>query len=297
MCEDIRMGEKKKHDKELALIESVAKQCKTAIVTGPAAAKWAGLSTLNRVTKVDLVLPGEMRSWGKTYPDRVYRNTVITPQEHHLRDGVRIATGIRSVFDSFRYHGSMEALVQLESARWAKPELTHELLLELAETLPRARGSKQFRKLIRHSADTSASPLETLKRDTILRAIANGQLTGVETLEFQVGFHIKDPDGMPTTAWADALINGFIVVEADGLVKKDGTYGDAVAVTLSERHREVQLQNRGAEVVRTSWSDSDADLIKALQFQIDLHPGVRQLPNRSDETYREFLSRIQRRAS
>ncbi len=279
---------------ELELIRTVASQCKTAVVTGPARARWAGLSTLQWVTTVDLVLPGRTRAWGKTFPDRVYRNGIIRPEEIQVRDGVRIAKGLRGIFDSFRYYGRKEALVQLESARWQQRDLSVEKLLGLSKHLPRAKGTKEFRELIRYSGDTSASPLETLKRDTLLQAIDSGLLTGVESLEYQVGFDIRGRDGTPTVAYVDFLINGFIMVEADGDVKKDGTYGDAVDLTLSERYREVQLQNSGGEFVRTSWHDSAQSFIDQIQLKINRNPGVYQLPNRRSESFRDFLDRLER---
>lgn len=292
------MGENEnKHARELELIKRVASQCKNAVVTGPAGARWVGLSTLQWVTNVDLALPGNSREWGKRYTDRTYRSGVMRPHEFNVDNGVRVAKGIRSIFDSYRYHGRMEALVQLESALWKFPRLTTQTLLEQSQMLPRARGTKEFRQLIEYAADTSASALETIRRDQILRAIDTGELKGVRTLEFQVGFNISDLDGSPTTAWADALLNGFLFVESDGLVKKDGTFGDPVYATLRERHREVEMQNRGAVFIRTPWNQTEDSFIARLQRQLQLHPGVRELPNRRPQTYREFLEEMQRRAS
>lgn len=214
-----------KRQAELDLIQRVTAQCKTAVITGPAAARWLDLSTLNWVTSVDLALPGGSRSWGKTYPDRIYRSGRLLDHEHLVHNGIRTATAIRAMFDTFRYYGRMEALVQIESARFKHEHLTTEYLLAKAATLPHAPGIRPFRALIEHSTATSASPLETRLRDTLLQAVASGLLKGVETLEFQVGFQIVDADGWPTVAWADALINGFLVLEADGREKNSGAMG------------------------------------------------------------------------
>lgn len=287
-----------KQNKELDLIKTVASKCKNAVVTGPAGARWAGLSTLRWVTQVDLVLPGNSRDWGKTYSDRVYRSGVMRDHEFYEQDGVRVAKGIRSIFDSYRYYGRTEALVQLESSLWKfAPNVTTQTLLQQSQMLPRARGTKGFRRLIEHAAGTSASALETIKRDQLLRAIDTGRLKGVHTVEFQIGFDIKDRDGSPTTAWADALINGFVFVECDGLVKTSGTYGDPIDATLHERHREVEMQNRGAVFIRTGWRQTEDEFIGNIQRQLVLHPGVRELPNRRLQSYREFLEEIRRRAS
>lgn len=290
-------GIQQKRKTELELIRQVAAECKTAVITGPAAARWLNLATLTWVTKVDLALPGASRSWGKKYPDRIYRDGLLREAEYLTHNGVRTATAIRAMFDTFRYHGRMDALVQIESARFQHDHLTTDYLLAKTETLTRARGIKPFRELIAYSADTSASALETIARDTLLRAIASGRLTGVETIEFQVGFQITDADGWATVAWADALINGFLIVEADGLEKNSGAMGDAAEALRRERHRETELQNRGAVVRRVGWTSVQEDaFIAQVQHAINQRPGVHQLPNRVDTPYRVWLADLERRA-
>lgn len=298
-CDIAAMGDlQKKRAAELELIQDVASKCKTAVITGPAAARWLGLSTYTWVTKVDLALPGNSRTWGNKDPKRAYHGGLLRDAEHIVHNGIRTTTGIRAMFDSFRYHGRMEALVQIESARFKHSHLTTDYLLEQARALTQARGIKAFRALIEHSADTSASPLETIVRDTILRAIADGRLHGVHTLEFQVGFRIRERDGRPTVAWADILINGFIIVEADGVEKTSGVMGDAASMLRDERERETQLQNQGAVVRRVGWGNAKTpEFIAELQTAIDHNPGVKELPNRLDITYRDWLAELELHAA
>lgn len=287
----------KRRRDELELIKDVASRCKTAVVTGPAAARWLGLSTYRWVQTVDLALPDNSRTWGDTDRHRVYHGGLLRDAEYLTHNGVRTATAIRAMFDTFRYHGRMDALVQIESARFQHDHLTTDYLLAKTETLTRARGIKPFRELIAYSADTSASALETIARDTLLRALESGRLTGVETIEFQVGFQITDADGWATVAWADALINGFLIVEADGLEKNSGAMGDAAEALRRERHRETELQNRGAVVRRVGWTSVQEDaFIAQVQHAINQRPGVHQLPNRVDTPYRVWLADLERRA-
>lgn len=225
----------------------------------------------------------------KTNDEIMHRNGTITANDVTVHDGVRVTSLIHTLFDSYRYHDRREALVQIESARWKWPSLTVEELLERTKTLPRAKGLAGFRELIRGSAESSQSPLETLLRDAVLQAIASGRLTGVVTLEFQVGFRITDRHGNTTVAWADALINGFLFLEGDGEEKTSGAMGDAVDAINRERHREKQLQNEGAVFERVGWKGlHDPEVIEQLQRHIDNHPGVRQLPNRLNITYRQW---------
>gem|GEM_PF-657589 len=298
-CNIAYMGDlQKKREAELELIQDVAAKSKSAVITGPAAARWLGLSTYNWVTTVDLALPGETRPWKRGDAHRIYRSGILTDQEYLVHKGVRTATAIRAMFDSFRYHGRTEALVQIESARWKHRHLTTEYLLDKTGALPKARGIAGFRKLIEYATDTSASVLETIVRDAILRAIADGTLSGVVTLEFQVGLRIRERDGRPMMAWADILINGFLVVEADGLEKTSGVMGDAASMLRDERERETQLQNQGAVVRRVRWDRATStEFIASLQTVIDSSPGVRELPNRVDVNYRDWLEELEQRAA
>lgn len=288
------MGDnQRKREDELALITKVAAQCKTAVVTGPAAARWMGLSTLEWVTCVDLCLPGNARTWGRQYDDRVYRGGVLRDEEFQELRGVRVAVGIRALFDSYRYYGKQEALVEIESARWRYRDLTAEKLLSMTQILPQARGMKGFRELIAYSSETSASPLETLVRDALLQAIASDALTGVETIEFQVGFQIPDERGEPAIAWADVLINGFIVLEADGAEKTSGAMGEPATAINHERFREKQLQNNGAVVFRIGWKQArQGDFVGQLQGVLDRYPGVRAVDGRLTVAYRAWLAEL-----
>ena len=264
-----------KREEELELIKRVSKGTRKAVITGPAAARWLGLATLDWVEQVDLLLPGASKAWGskRGYSDRVYRSASISESDIRIHKDVRVVTGIRALFDSYRYHGRQEALVQIESARWDRSELTVKELLKRSSDLPRAKGLTGFRDLIRYSCDSCQSPLETLVRDAILQAIQDGTLAGIESIEHQVAFTITDQYGEQTRAIVDALLNGFIVLEADGAVKTSGEYGDEDTITRSERHRERELQNRGLVVLRVTWKDVTSGVfIQKLKRLLEMYP-------------------------
>ena len=261
--------------KQDELIMRVAQSTRNAVLTGPAAAKCYGLSTLKWVEKVDLLMPGASNSWGqrRSYHDRVYRSARISPEHTEVVNGIRVAQLVRCLFDSYRYYGRLEALVQLESARWKWPGLTEDELLLRTQSLPRAKGLKGFRDLIRYSTSTSQSALETLTRDALLQAIESGRLTGVESIEFQVPFTIRLPNDPPETSVVDILINGFLGIEADGEVKMSGIYGNPVAVAASERLREKRLQNLGLVMFRVGWAEArDWSFLPQLQALLDRYP-------------------------
>ena len=104
-----------RREEELELIKRVSKETRKAVITGPAAARWLGLATLDWVEQVDLLLPGASKAWGskRGYTDRVYRSASISEGDIHIHKDVRVVTGIRALFDTYRYHGRQEALVQI----------------------------------------------------------------------------------------------------------------------------------------------------------------------------------------
>lgn len=247
---------------ETAFIKSVAARCRTSVVTGPAALRLHGIKTYRWVTIVDLALRGTARAFDTTTPSagRTYRSGILRPEDITTVDGIAVVTGIRALFDTYRYHPRTDALVAIESAR----------------QLPRAKGLRGFRELIGYSAGTSQSPLETLGRDGILRAIASGTLTGVTNLEFQAERTILTARGEPHRALVDATINAFLGIEFDGKVKLSGIYGDPHVVIEEERMREKQLQNLGMVICRFGWGEVESgSYIAVLQNLLRRYPGAR----------------------
>lgn len=274
----------RKRRQELELISAVAKDTKNAVITGPAAARVMGVSNLGWVEQVHLIMPGRSHQWGKRrqYPDRVYVSASITDEEWHVYQGFRVATLVRTTFDTYRYCGRMPALVQIESARNKWDVYTQEALLEQTASLPRAKGIREFRELIRLSTHRAESPLETLARHQILQAVERGELSGVHSVEAQVNFVIRDLDGAIVYARVDLLINGYIAIELDGRVKTDGTFGDPVTVTLQERHREKELQNLGIIVRRFGWKAvMTGEFLTVIETVLRVYPQPRTLPRRA----------------
>lgn len=235
---------------ELELICSVMKGRTRAAVTGPAAARWIGLPTLDRVTVVDLRFRSGANAYGKLQDPRVIYRSGTVEEGFLEKDGVAYVKPIRMLFDTFRYYGELAALVPMEAIRFHY-NVSVEQLLYNAESLPSSNGIRAFKDLIRFSAGTSQSPLETIGRDAVLRA----NIPEIEKIEFQVSFEYVAPFGEHRTAVVDALINGWLVVELDGRLKYDGTYGAPTDVMLAELERQKQLQNLGLTVVRAGWRD------------------------------------------
>ena len=253
---------------ELELIRTVMKDRKRAVLTGPAAARWIGLPTLDRVTTVDLRFRSGANAYGKSKDPRVIYRSGTVGEGFLEQDGLAYVKPIRMLFDTFRYYGDLAALVPMEAIRFHY-KVSVEQLLYNAESLPRANGIRAFKDLIRFSAGTSQSPLETIGRETVLRA----DIPEIDKIEFQVAFEYAGPFGEYCRAVVDMLINGWLVVELDGRLKYDGTYGANTEVMLAELERQKQLQSLGLTVIRAGWRDvMSGKLIGDIRRLLRAHP-------------------------
>ena len=90
----------------------------------------------------------------------------------------------------------------------------------------------------------------------------------------------------------------FLIVEADGLEKTSGVMGNPESMLRDERERETQLQNQGAVVRRVGWGNAKTpEFIAELQTAIDHNPGVKELPNRLDINYQDWLAELELNAA
>lgn len=238
-------------DAELRLIREVALARPHAVVTGPAAAKLLGLPTLDRVTVVDLRYRTSANASGLGKDPSVrYRGGKLRADQIFMRDGVAHVDLMQVLFDTYRFHGRLAALVPLEHLRF-KHQVTIERLLDAARWLPRANGIRGFEELIRYSSNTSQSPLETIGRDAILQA----HIPEIRSIEYQAEIRYVGFYGEPRTALVDVLINGWLVVEFDGHVKFSGDYGEVRDVTVTQLDRQNAVQAKGYFFLRAGWGD------------------------------------------
>ncbi len=245
-----------RHSKQQGLglqqIREIAAAFPRAAVTGPAAALALGLPTLGWVEAVDLrYLSGAKSGKQPKDPRVIYRSGRLRSDLVEEHDGIATVHPMQVLFDIYRYYGRLEALVPLEHVRFHQ-RISQEALLDTTKRLlPRANGIRGFEELVEGSAGTSQSPLETIGRDAVLQA----GIPEIEKIEFQVAFEYAGPFGEHRTAVVDMLINGWLVVELDGRLKYDGTYGAPTDVMLAELERQKQLQSLELAVIRAGWRD------------------------------------------
>ncbi|QPK84045.1 hypothetical protein G7Y29_04500 [Corynebacterium qintianiae] len=237
---------------EVALIHKLYKGCRTAVVTGPAALRLHGVATLDWVKKIDLVYRGRNRakSRGKWRRAAHYRSGLLDDAHVTHRHGLRTTSVVMALFDTYRYHGRLPALISIESALFHIPWLTKAKLLTWAGALPQSPGVRGFRELIGYAAETSQSPLESWGRDSLLQA----SIPGLAKVEGQAEFRYT-VGGEEKAGRIDLLLNEIVALELDGRIKTDGRYGEWAQVTAKERAREIGLMQSGKWVLRAGWDD------------------------------------------
>ena len=243
---------RKRQGLSLGEIRDIAGAFPRAAVTGPAAARLMGLPTLEWVEAVDLrYLSGAKPGKQPKDPRVVYRGGNIRQDLVQESNGIATVHLIQVLFDIYRYYGRLDALVPMEHLRFHQQISQAALLNAAKRMLPRANGIRGFEGLVGWSAGTSQSPLETIGRDAVLRA----EIPEAHSIEFQVGVVFEDRFAQQRFASVDMLINGWLVVEFDGRIKSDGTYGDGVTVLLRQLDRQHEIQALGFSVVRAGWRD------------------------------------------
>lgn len=250
-------------DGEMALIRRAYEGRRTALLTGPAAIRVMGFATLGRVEVVDLVLRGNARPAASGGSHVRYRSGRVDPLHWRSYKGFDVVSLVMALFDTFRYHGYLPALVSVESAL-QHPDVTKESLLREARALPRARGKRGFVEMIEGASESSESVMETLGRHQLVDAA----LPGVVSIEQQVSFHYVDFNGRPRKGRADMVINGRVFIEFDGRIKERD---DHVAAVRHERERERWLLDGSRVLIRVRWEElQSGEFLRKVERAIQL---------------------------
>ncbi|WP_156228974.1 PDDEXK family nuclease [Corynebacterium comes] len=225
-----------------------------AVIGGQAAARLWGLQTLGVESTVPCYLPdGGTPKSPKLWPDGVtYRYGHLPTRDVRECHGIRV-TGLISTFLDIACHENLHAtVVAIDSARARWSRITRGSLLKEIVALRRRRGIGVLREAVELSVQNSGSAQETRARLILEEA----DLPGVETVEIQVRFDREEGKRFYVV---DFLINGWIVVEVDGLVKyRSHSPEDLRATIRAERDREKFFTNRGYRVLRIAPSHLNA---------------------------------------
>lgn len=230
----------------------------TAVVAGKAAARLWGISVHAwRDQNVDLLyLEGKRAGARSTWPPGwIYRSSYLSPDEVRDLGGIRVTSVVRTLRDIAAWHGELEGVVAMDSARAKWPDLTKATLRKHLLPGSRYAGKQQVERAIELSDEKSGSPLESHARFLLLEA----DLEGVVSIETQA--KVTDPS-TGQSFLLDLLINNWIAVEIDGQVKYDGiSFGATDDVIRRERQREKAIQNMGLLMIRTSKPEEVVELV------------------------------------
>lgn len=209
---------------------------RAAVITGRASAYLNGMWTANTpLDTTHLILPSvpPRRQWpaGITYVRAALEESAITRGA-----AMSTTTAFRTFTDIARFDGLAHALV---AADWLVKYggYTPAELRSAVEGLPRVPGKPVAREAARHALRETDSAPESFARGLLIaagftRVEANVQIPGL-------GYRV------------DLLIDGWLIIEIDGLVKYDGTtYGPADKALLAEKRRADRLNNAGYPILR-----------------------------------------------
>lgn len=116
--------------------------------------------------------------------------------------------------------------------------------LREAITLLKGKGVCTARVVAKLMSDKAESPAETIAR---YRILTWGFAPPQEQVSIQIGSSVYRPDFL----WEEYRV----ILEVDGNVKYDGSYGNPVHVIRREKQRHRALEQLGYRVLRVTWDD------------------------------------------
>ncbi|MEJ5928588.1 hypothetical protein WG915_08145 [Corynebacterium sp. H128] len=233
------------------------------MVVGRAAAVLWGFGVLEASFPIELAYPGSgrpppRRKWA---PGIRYRTMYLPRAEILEGKGVAYTSAARTVVDTCRWGSFADGIVVAESylrAGYRKSELWRVL-----RGIGRGHGVAKARRVLSHATEKSESVAESLAKSQIIEAGVDTRSV-VQNAEMVVGRRGRR---------ADFIIDGWLVIEVDGEIKYDGTYGDPAFVIKLERERERDFLNAGYTLYRVKWRDlRDGSFISGLRRLLERGP-------------------------
>lgn len=206
----------------------------SSILVLNSAARWHGLWVIGDDAIEATTRNGKLPLRNRWYGRRYY--SILLRREHWGQYfGVRCTNPARTCIDIARIHGFRAGLVAMDSFL-ALGHNVHKLRSTLSN-VGRLKGIATARRCLNLAISNSGSPWESVVRADLLDC---GIAMEVEAQKKILNYY------------ADICIDGWLVVEVDGNVKYDGTFGDPTSAIVDERRREKEITNAGYRVLRLS---------------------------------------------
>lgn len=226
------------HQQHWARAYCVGLSMRKAVLTGRASAylndMWVANTPLDQVHAVLKSVPPR-QAWPSGV---VYIQRTLTEDQIRRGTAMSTTTTLQTFFDIARIDGFAHALV---AADWLVKfgGYTPAQLQKLVELSPRFTGKPVARRAAACASTLPDSAPESYARGLLLAAGFTDVRANVTLTEW--GYRV------------DLLIDGWLVIEIDGLVKYDDTtYGPAQEALLNEKKRADRIGNAGFPILRFS---------------------------------------------
>lgn len=178
-----------------------------------------------------------------------------------LHHGVYLTDPAQTAVDCARSLPLIEALCIVDYLLHSK--LCSSAALQQALTQVTGRGAARARCVAQRMSRHAASPAETIARNHIID-------WNFPRPKEQAACVVKGRVYRPDFLWEELML----ILEVDGAVKYDGTYGEPVEVIQQEHLRQRELEQLGYTVVRVRWSDltRHPEVLKDLLMRHGLKP-------------------------
>lgn len=231
-----------KYEYPKAQLVAIAKSFKNPVLSHISAALWLGAPLITPPAKVHLSVPDNSGVHQKNIS--LHRNRpevcaaavstggfLTTPPDQTVSDCVNVLPPVETL--SIANYFLQQEMCTFEG-------------LNRALTAPRRYHRKRAELVLERLNPLCESPLETLVWDLICT-------WGIQKPEQQVWFNLGHEDRARVDfLWRDAMV----ILEADGQVKYDGTYGSVEGAVRKERARQRALERQGWTVIRVEWADA-----------------------------------------
>lgn len=230
-----------KYEHPLAELVAMAKSFSQPVLSHVSAALWLGAPLITSPAKVHISLPDSSGRHQKKVS--LHRNRPEICAAAVSTHGFLTTPPAQTVSDC------VNVLAPVETLSIANYFLQREMCsfdaLHHALTTPRRYHRKRAEQVLERLNPLCESPLETLVWNLICD-------WGIEKPEQQAWFNL----GRGDRARVDFLWRSAgVILEADGRVKYDGTYGSVESAVRKERARQRALERQSWTVLRVEWAD------------------------------------------
>lgn len=197
----------------------------------------------------------------RTPHHKIFSNRAVECERALLHEGVYLTDPLQTSVDCARTLPLIEALCIVDymlNSKLCSPAALKPLLMNVS-----GRGAARARQIAQRMSRHAASPAETIARNHMID-------WKFPRPQEQAKLVVKGKVYRPDFLWEELKL----ILEVDGAIKYDGTYGEPTGVIQREHLRQRELEQLGYVVVRVRWDDITAhpENLKDLLMRHGLKP-------------------------